>query len=37
MNKFTGIKYPFFGIRTKPYLVKYDLDKIYIQKPLQDT
>lgn len=32
MNKFTGIKYPFFGIKTKPYLVKYDLDKIYVQK-----
>ena len=32
MNKFTGIEFPFFGLKTKPYQVKYDLDKIYVQR-----
>lgn len=32
MNKFSDIVYPFFGIKHKPYLVKYDLTKILIQK-----
>jgi len=30
--KFKGIKYPFFGLKHKPYQVKYDLNKIYVQK-----
>jgi len=32
MNKFSGIIYPFFGIKHKPYNVLYDLTKIQIQK-----
>lgn len=32
MNKFTGIKFPFFALRMKPYQVKYALDKIYVQR-----
>lgn len=31
-NKFSGISYPFFAIKNKPFKVKYDLDKIYVQK-----
>ena len=32
MNKFDNIKFPFFGIKQKPYQVKYDLQKIYVQR-----
>ena len=30
--KFENIKYPFFGLRTKPYKISYDLTKIYVQR-----
>ena len=32
MNKFTGIQFPFFGIKQKPYQIKFDLNKIYLQR-----
>lgn len=32
MNKFDYISYPFFGLKNKPYQVKYDLNKIYAQR-----
>lgn len=32
MNKFEFIKYPFFGIKQKPYQIKYDLTKMYIKR-----
>ncbi len=32
MNKFSGIKFPFFGLKQRPYQVKYDLEKIYVQR-----
>ena len=32
MNKFDNIKFPFFGVKQKPYQIKYDLQKIYVQR-----
>lgn len=32
MNKFSEIKYPFFGIKQKPYQVKYDLSKVFVKR-----
>ena len=32
MNKFTGIIYPFFGIKHKPWNVYFDKTKIQLQK-----
>tara|TARA_Y100000389_G_C17453818_1_gene516669 strand:- start:556 stop:1047 length:492 start_codon:yes stop_codon:yes gene_type:complete len=32
MNKFSNIKYPFFGIKHKPWNVVYDLHKIQVQR-----
>ena len=32
MNKFTGIIYPFFGIKHKPWNVFFDKTKIQLQK-----
>jgi len=34
MNKFENISYPFFGLKNKPYQVKYDLSKIYVQRSI---
>jgi hypothetical protein len=32
ISKFKGISYPFFGLKLRPYEIRYDLTKIYVQK-----